>query len=207
MNDLLEVAQSLNGAKISRSAADRLRRERKGVIMSVWEVQGADQSTGKDRTVRVAAPTAEAAEKRARAAGMLISSVRAAQVSQVYHPPAGAPAENHDTPTPAHHLVHIPNYTPILMASALLRVFAAISVIAGIVTLAYTIYAWVKGNPPPGTDKLEHIVPQMQRVLDHTDEVKGLILAGAMLISGIFLYAVGNICLAIRDIARNSFSV
>jgi hypothetical protein len=173
-----------------------------------WHVTGADARTGEDRTVLVEAATAADAETVARQAGYLVSHVSEAPRAAVAPPAAdplaelaaaasSAPAAFAYLP-PARaqipdHAVPVPEYWGLRFGSIAFLVFAGVFYLGGLLGLLAGVAMLVNS-------------------LNYSSGLGVLAALGQFLLSlwplalGTVFHALSSACIALRDIARNSFA-
>ena len=158
-----------------------------------WEVTGADATSGAEGTITVDAATAEGAEQQVRYNGMLVSKVTKAGPK-----PKGATLIA--PPTPVAHLV-TPDYRAIVDGAKVLSFFAALLTTAGVLSVLAAILL-----------ALMAAVSSQQGGLDTSDKHLVVGAVAGCLVCGVYCFAAaaflgmqGELALAVRDIARNSF--
>jgi len=142
----------------------------------LWTVEGADETTGQERTITLEADTQAQAKRLAADQGLLVAGVHKADPPTADYrgpamPVAAAPAA-------------VPEYSGLQLGSICLRVIAGVYLAVGIV-------GFIVNGFSPNADKSAAAV--------------GLAyLIGGAAAACIF-FAFGSACQALRDIARNSF--
>ena len=177
-----------------------------------WQVTAADAQTGEDRLFVIDAATAADAEASARAAGYLVSHVVAA-------PPATTPrpaAEGADplaalaaaaaaAPAPLAYLppvkarpsnqevVAAPEYWGLRFGSTAFLVFTGLFYLAGLLSfLAGLVNLLASLGDTPGSGVV--------------GALSAFLMSVSPLVLGAVFHALSSACLALRDIARNSFA-
>jgi len=166
-----------------------------------WQVTAADVRTGEDREFVVEADTAAHAEANARQAGYLVSHVAAAQPAADRADPlvelaaatASLPYQPSRAPRPADLVVAAPEYWGLRFGSIAFLVFAGIFYLAGLLGLLAGLGMLVNS-------------------LGYVSGFGVFAALGQFLLSlwplaiGSLFHALSSACLALRDIARNSFA-
>lgn len=181
--------------------------------MPHWNVEGADAGTGHDRVVTVEAQTQKDAEQAARKMGMVVSAVHRAvtrtpaealdeMVGSVINTPFQPQADVDTAVSEAPQVVQYrspgavagpaPTYTGLKLGASILSVFAILYYVLAVLAVVLSL---IPASNPQG-------VPT--NVMWWS--VAGGIVAGVTLgMIGAFLHTASAACLALRDIARNSF--
>lgn len=164
-----------------RSSPDRLNSPRhcqKGNRLSYWIVTGADESSGQDRSERIYAHSADAAETFAREKGLLVASVTLAPVLAMQSKTAATAST-------------IPDYAGLRAGKTLLMALAVINfglMVVGLLRIAVSLLTLNSNGFPMG-----FLIGE------------ALTVTFAFAISGVVLLAASAACAALRDIARNSW--
>jgi hypothetical protein len=176
-----------------------------------WNVEGADSQTGQDRVLAVEALDRADAERKARQHGILVSSIyptsiRSAvekideavdaaedQITAPLHSDVAAPRQ----PIPSYFVQaparQIPEYRGLQIGSTVLMVFAVMYYLFAACIILVAILA-AAGTALTSDTPLAAVGPFLLLVW-------GLALA----MGGGIMHALSAACLALRDIARNSF--
>lgn len=168
-----------------------------------WTVVGADKNTGQERSITVEASTEADAEKLANRAGLIVSDVspvdalvELAQANQAKPPPRTPTPIVADYRTPEPEPPRsVPSYIGLKIGSIILGVFAAIYYAIGAL-IWITTFAEMSNNPTPNRAPPPGAMYGVAGTL-----VVGLIFG---MVGGL-LHAFSAGCVALRDIARNSF--
>ncbi len=166
-----------------------------------WNIEGADQQTGQDRVIAIDAADQADAERKARARGILVSTIYPTTLktaierteeeivspSQTAVPPA-APASTLNYRASSLPRQTVPNYRGLQIGSFVLGVFALLYYICGGIGLVFGILS----------------VQDSSRV--RFDAAQAFLWALLLAMGGGVLHAMSAACIALRDIARNSFN-
>ncbi len=171
-----------------------------------WNVEGADGRTGEEHVYPIDADSAEQAEQTARNHGVLVSAVHralvqpqqdelddlasAAMTRTVRIGPPPAPAPSAESPLIAYHSpttpsADVPDYFGLRIGSSVLMVFAILYYLTAAAALATGIY--IAGRQGPWV------------------ALTFLLWALVAAMIGGLLQALSAACVALRDMARNSF--
>lgn len=155
-------------------------------------VEGADKATGEDRTFIISADDEADLQKQVDNLGILVSN------AEPWIAPASAPPVSYATPAerPA-----IPAYRGLQIASFILGVSCAVCyVVAGIsLILAIASILSSYSAPPFGVQRTFAPSP------NYAASTFAFITAFSFFTAGGIQHGLGAACLAVRDIARNSF--
>lgn len=182
--------------------------------MPRWNVEGADARTGHDRVVTVEAHSQKEAEQAARKMGLVVSEVYQAVTktpaealdemvgSAINTPTATAPPHAAAVPeaskvvqyrSPGSEAGPVPAYGGLKLGSSLLSVFAllyyvlaAVIIVAGLLSISASAATGWSGEAAVAA-------------------IGALAMGLTAAMVGVVLHAVSAACLALRDIARNSF--
>jgi hypothetical protein len=165
-----------------------------------WEVEGAEASSGVERTISVDAETAEQAETVARLSGMLVSQVRPAGARALTLPSSTASTAIGTTAPPGQleyggyrTQPRVPDYAGLRYGAIGLMVFAVISYLAGILSIVTSIGPTIE------------FARYSRSTVGLIGVVYTLFMSLWPLAVGMILHAMASACTALRDIARNSF--
>ncbi len=168
-----------------------------------YNVEGADTVSGADRVITVEAEDERAAETLARREGLLVSAVFEAQIL--------SPAEKLDLmvgeaiasptslqPTPAAPIDYrsprvatvVPDYMGLRIASIVLAVFAGLAYLVGGLVVLFSLISMIGAIRAPSL---------------FASGLLGLLMSCWPLFVGAVAHALSAACVALRDIARNSF--
>ena len=177
-----------------------------------WHVTAADARSGEERSFLVHAVTAEEAEAKVRGAGYLVSTVSQADPAAPAPHAAGEPADplaqlaaasvaTKTGPLPyrspsnaAPNDPSPPDYWGLRFGALALFVFACLSYVTGALFVLGGLFTLVMS--PGGGGPASGVVAAGLQFL----------LALSPLAAGVILHAASAACLALRDIARNSFA-
>ncbi|HEY1629619.1 MAG TPA: hypothetical protein VGF52_07150 [Tepidisphaeraceae bacterium] len=172
-----------------------------------WIVEGADKSSGEDRVISVDALDKAQAEQVAARQGILVSEVRPptfstpaeklaamsadAGDSQILSTTTLAGAVNYRSPAVAAVVIAAPEYAGLKIGSTILMIVAMLYYILTAFILFALIITAVRASSMP---------------IFYLPVVPGIFAAMVTFAMGGVLHAASAACLAIRDMARNSFT-
>jgi hypothetical protein len=165
-----------------------------------WRVEGADSATGLDTYHDVYADSAKEAERIAHDVhGMLVSSTK-----PIEDPPVAMPGPSARTVAYASRTAQrssAPDYLGLRLASSVLAIFAALYYIAAVIILVLGAIAGIgSGATSAKYGTASALIPGSVAVMT------SIAYAICIAMIGAFLHGASSICMAIRDIARNSFA-
>jgi hypothetical protein len=173
-----------------------------------WHLEGADVRSGNDSTLEVEAETSAEAEAIARLQGFLVSRVSAISDTNSLEYEGGATTQDvseqladavvHATKPPAVNyagpIEKVPTYPGLRIGAIVLRVAAVLWYLIGLLTLIQFIYNVLTNfSSGFGSWGLSDAMQAMTTLLP--------------LMIGVVFHVAAEACVALRDIARNSFDL
>ena len=183
-----------------------------------WDVVVADARTAEERTLVVEAGSAAEAEARARSAGYLVSSAAPAAPGATGAGPAdalsqlAAAAQGRPEPVPyrpppgarpaGSEAMAVPDYLGLRSAAFALSIFAGLAYVAGGLMVLVAIFTLLTSTGSATSVRARANPPSPGLIAG----LISLLLSLWPLAAGAMLHGFSAACLALRDIARNSFS-
>jgi hypothetical protein len=176
----------------------------RGSNMRRWNVDGADSRTGQEVEMNIEAITAEEAERIAGGRGILVSGVQEAASPDDTLAAVAAAANMRRTqiPPPVAYASALarqtaPNYMGLSIGGSILGVFAGIYYCIGLFMLVPAIASIVNSATTPSS---------YVSGFSAMGGIGGVLISLMFLMIGGLLHALSAACVALRDIARNSFN-
>ncbi|HEX3357103.1 MAG TPA: hypothetical protein VHS31_09045 [Tepidisphaeraceae bacterium] len=165
-----------------------------------WRVEGADSTTGLDTYHDVYADNAKEAERIAHDLHkMLVSSIKPIEDGPVAIP--GPSAQTVAYASRRAQLSTAPNYLGLRLASSVLAIFAALYYIGAAIILVFGAITAIGSGPTSARyGTASGLIPGSAALM------MSILYAIFTAMIGAFLHGASSICMAIRDIARNSFA-
>ena len=173
--------------------------------MATWIVEGASRETGEDVKISVEAETQGEAAKKVRLGGVLVSSIQKDEPVDDLAEAVAAIGGMDAPPTLQQRMRgtvnRIPEYADILSGSHLLRFFAGVLMLLGIISLLVGVVGFAVGIIKSNNGSDDTAMGTGMTLL-----ISGVASGIPCLVGSVALRMYASLAIAMRDIARNSFT-